>query len=414
MIDMKMKIASLIMIAVFVLTSFTAVFADSSWTTEQTIDYLYNDGNFSDAPVKIIAIGIDSLLYKYELKEGAESSDYLFKNASGEYFVRKEGDIANLTKAQVISFFDDVKASMQALNEKETITASNLDEKTLEALQSAVAKESNASVKTALIELFVNGMNVETELKKLADSPKEQALYESLVFDKDKDIWDLYDDNAPRPTRPTGGSGSSSGNRRPGSSSTVGSGTSVGTAPVAVYNDVASTHWAYEYVKTLSDAGIVNGVGDNRFEPNAALTRAAYVKMLAEIVKANVSDISSKFSDVKSDEWYSSYIAWAVENGIITGYDDDTFGPDDAITREQMAIIAIRFAEKFNITLPSVNANVTYSDDATIGDYAREAVYKLQAAGIMVGNGDSTFTPKSTATRAETCKVISMIFELAK
>lgn len=410
---MKLKIASLIMVVIFVLSSFTAVFADSSWTIEETFNYLYHGGtDFDHAPVKIIAIGIDSLLYQYELREDAPSTgDYLFQNALGDYFVKKDGPVDNLSKSDIISFFEDVKAEMQALNEEEAITERNLNDKTLAALQKAVALPKNSGVKSALINLFANGLNVETELKKIADSSTYQKVYNSLVFDTDKDIWDLIDDNAPRPSKPS--SGGSSGRRTNSNTKPAGTFNGETTSP-ALYNDIAADHWAYEYVEKLSKAGVVNGTGNQKFEPDADVTRAAFVKMLAVTIGAQVSATPSKFVDVEYSAWYNPYVAWGVENGIINGYSDTEFGPEDSITREQMAAMVLRFAEKFNVTLPANTAKAAFADDAAISAYAYDAVYAMQTAGLINGDENNAFKPAANATRAETAKVVSLVYDMVK
>ncbi len=178
------------------------------------------------------------------------------------------------------------------------------------------------------------------------------------------------------------------------------------------FADVASGSWYEEAVNYLADKGIVNGKTATTFEPNAQITRAEFVKILAGAAEADVSGLSTaKFSDVDSGSWYAPCIAWGVENGIINGVSDTQFQPNGCITRQDMAAMIKRYTDSAGFSLPENTAAVTFADDASIASYAKEAVSGMQKAGMINGKGENTFAPKDNATRAEASKILMILME---
>jgi len=116
---------------------------------------------------------------------------------------------------------------------------------------------------------------------------------------------------------------------------------------------------------------------------------------------------SASFSDVESGAWYASYVLWASENGIVNGIGDGRFGIGDAITREQMAVMTVKMLEYLGKSYE--NGSVSFADEASVSDYAKEAVGKMVKAGILSGMPDGTFAPKANLTRAQAAKVIYMV-----
>lgn len=110
----------------------------------------------------------------------------------------------------------------------------------------------------------------------------------------------------------------------------------------------------------------------------------------------------SKFTDVNSNNYYSPYIAWAAQNGIIQGLGGNRFLPDKPITREQLATIFANYIEATNIKLYDIKSDTEdFEDYKDISDYAKNAVMEMKNAGIIYGKGNNSFDPKGTATRAE-------------
>ena len=116
-----------------------------------------------------------------------------------------------------------------------------------------------------------------------------------------------------------------------------------------------------------------------------------------------------EFTDVSEDAYYADAVAWAGENNIVTGYAADIFGPDDNITREQMAAILYRYAQHLNIDVDSAAAPDSldgYTDAGQISEYARQAMAWANAAGFIRGENDTTLNPGGYATRAEAAAIL--------
>ena len=175
-----------------------------------------------------------------------------------------------------------------------------------------------------------------------------------------------------------------------------------------VFKDVPENHWAHNYIKKLSDSGVVNGTSDNNFMPDANVTRAEYVKMLVEAFSVSKSS-NVVFDDVSSTEWYAPYIAGAFDAGLVNG-DGKKFKPNDYITRQDAAVIAYRFAKYFDYKFDI--KETTFIDNNTIADYAVESIKALASSKIINGMPDGSFSPIGNATRAQAAKMICEILEI--
>ena len=183
--------------------------------------------------------------------------------------------------------------------------------------------------------------------------------------------------------------------------------------PSTSFKDVAADAWYAEYVSYLAGKGIVNGKTADTFAPDAQITRAEFIKIIAGVAGADVSGkSSSRFSDVASDAWYAPYVAWGVENGIINGTSETTFHPNGNISRQDMATMIKRYTDFAKFTLPADTAAVNFTDSAQISSYAADAVKAMQQAGIINGKGGNTFAPKDNATRAEACKMLTVLMKM--
>ena len=176
---------------------------------------------------------------------------------------------------------------------------------------------------------------------------------------------------------------------------------------------IRDSAWYAEYVSYLAGKGIVNGKTADTFAPDAQITRAEFIKIIAGVAGADVSGkSSSRFSDVASDAWYVPYVAWGVENGIINGTSETTFHPNGNISRQDMATMIKRYTDFAKFTLPTDTAAVNFTDSAQISSYAADAVKAMQQAGIINGKGGNTFVPKDNATRAEACKMLTVLMKM--
>jgi len=180
----------------------------------------------------------------------------------------------------------------------------------------------------------------------------------------------------------------------------------------AVLSDVSFAdmegNWAKPYVEALAARGIVNGINDNTFAPNAKIKRGDFVLMLAQVVDIDSAN-SSGFSDVQDSDYYSGAIAAAKEKGIVKGISDTTFGAKENISRQDVMTIIARTLEAAGVVLKV--ADITqFNDSDMVSDYAKDAVSKLVGENIVSGNNGS-INPKDSLTRAEASK---MLYEVWK
>lgn len=179
------------------------------------------------------------------------------------------------------------------------------------------------------------------------------------------------------------------------------------------FKDTAS-HWAREYIGKLAARGVVNGMGDNYYQPDASLTRAQFLTMLSKTIYGldPSQSASAGFTDVPATEWYYNYVNWGYANGIVNGIDEVTFAPNANITREQMAIMLSNFARSTELVLPETGAGTSFTDSAAISPWASESVSKIVSSGIMSGYPEGNYNPQGKATRAEAAKVIYKMIEI--
>ncbi|MGS0763662.1 S-layer homology domain-containing protein [Syntrophomonas curvata] len=180
-----------------------------------------------------------------------------------------------------------------------------------------------------------------------------------------------------------------------------------GTAnPANPLKDI-SNHWAADRIKDLIARGAIKGYPDGNFRPDATITRAEYT---TAVVKAfNLAAANGKHFADTSGHWARDYVAVATAAGIVGGYNDDSFAPDEPITRQQMASMAVKAAR----LAPSAASN-QFSDNDSIADWAREAVATAVNNQIIKGYPDNTFKPGGKATRAEAAAVIVNALSLLK
>lgn len=178
--------------------------------------------------------------------------------------------------------------------------------------------------------------------------------------------------------------------------------------PIA-FTDVTKGDWYYDAVYTLANKGIINGKKEGIFAPKDTITRAEFVQLLYNKVGAPSGAQPSNFKDVVTTAWYARAVDWAVSNQVVTG-SGSNFMPNQKISRQDMAVILDRFEKNVEkVTLVDKNKEITFSDQATIGDYAKASVTTMQKAGVINGKGNNLFVPKDNATRAEAAKMMQGI-----
>jgi len=181
------------------------------------------------------------------------------------------------------------------------------------------------------------------------------------------------------------------------------------TAKEITYADVDRSHWAYDYIKKLSELNVIRGYEDEKFYPEQNLSRAELCKLIAVAFDFK-GECVMKFSDVTEDDWHYPYISAVFEKGLVNGIGDGKFAPDDIISRQDVATILYRLVENQGIKAEETK---TFADMNETADYAKEAVIKMASAGILSGNGEN-FEPKRGTTRAEASKIIYFVLDIVK
>ena len=183
-------------------------------------------------------------------------------------------------------------------------------------------------------------------------------------------------------------------------------------APVGLpFADVSGSDWFYNDVRYVYEKGIMDGTGADRFSPNAPLTRAMIVTILYRMAGSPSVSGSSDFTDVAASKWFAKAVAWAAANGIVNGYGSGLFGPNDPVTREQLAAILYRYAVYGGMTAVTLEENLgSFADTAQLSAYAIQAMNWAVGQGLINGSG-SNLVPKAQATRAQVAAIIHRYLE---
>ena len=168
------------------------------------------------------------------------------------------------------------------------------------------------------------------------------------------------------------------------------------------FTDVNPGDWFYDNVMDAAQNGYVSGMGDGTFQPNGATTRAQFASMIAKAMgyEDSMATGETRFTDVSVDQWYAGAITFCYDNGIISGYEDNTFRPNNTISRQEAASI---LKNAFNL---NGNSSDLFPDDAKIAGWAKANVYAVKHSGLMKGDVDGNFRPTSTMTRAEAASIM--------
>lgn len=172
------------------------------------------------------------------------------------------------------------------------------------------------------------------------------------------------------------------------------------------FADVPSGSWYYDDVAYVYDTGLMTGLTATAFGPNLSTTRGMIVTILWRMENEPAAKHGCPFADVRRGSYYEQAIAWASENGIVTGFDASTFAPDRAITREQLAAILFRFAAYRGMDAVTLRENLSsFQDQAAISAYAVSALNWAVGEGLMQGTGDK-LEPTGSATRAQVAAML--------
>lgn len=179
------------------------------------------------------------------------------------------------------------------------------------------------------------------------------------------------------------------------------------------FNDVSANDWFASAVDYVTGKGMMNGTADNTFSPKANTTRGMVVTVLYRL-ENQPSTSAASFTDVASGAYYANAVAWANANGIVSGYGSGKFGPNDKVTREQLAAILYRYAQYKKYDVSGAKSLDGYTDAQSVSSYAVPALQWANAAGIVTGKSGSKLDPKGNATRAEVAAMLMRFCENVK
>ncbi|NYB74799.1 S-layer homology domain-containing protein [Sedimentibacter hydroxybenzoicus DSM 7310] len=178
-----------------------------------------------------------------------------------------------------------------------------------------------------------------------------------------------------------------------------------------VLNDVG-THWALDSIRFVYNRGIMTGTSAEQFSPDARMNRGMLITALGRLAGINALDFTSgSFNDVDMSSYYGSYAEWSLRSNITMGTGNNSFSPDNPVTREELAVILVNFAKAMRYYLPSGEGAQSFADGSTISPWAMEAIEIMRSANIMQGDPDNNFNPKAPATRAEIAAVLQRFIE---
>ena len=180
-----------------------------------------------------------------------------------------------------------------------------------------------------------------------------------------------------------------------------------------IRKDVDQTQWYHNAVDYVLGNDLMKGTGKTTFSPDATLTRGMVVTVLGRAAGVKTSDYTgTSFSDVKAGSWYAPYVQWASKQGLVKGYEDGTFKPEQNVTREEMVTMLFRCSQSEGNTwktdVAALNAN---KDSAKVSSWALPAMRWAAANGVVNGVGDSMLEPQGQATRAQFAKIIMVYLE---
>lgn len=174
------------------------------------------------------------------------------------------------------------------------------------------------------------------------------------------------------------------------------------SCPMSGYTDLDMGAWYHDGIHYCLDEGLMDGVGTGLFAPNATTSRAMIVTILWRLQGSPEAEAAEMFTDVAPGDWYADAIAWAASEGVAEGYEDGSFRPNDAITREQLAAMLWRYAGKPE----AEDALSVFTDGADTSGWAQQAMSWAVARGLITGVDSDSLSPKGQATRAQTATIL--------
>ena len=177
------------------------------------------------------------------------------------------------------------------------------------------------------------------------------------------------------------------------------------------FTDVKADDWFYEAVKYAYDNKLMDGTSSTTFAPLMTTNRAMIVTILWRQAGSPVVNYAMNFGDVESGVWYTEAVRWAAAEGIVKGYSDTVFAPDDTVTREQLATILYRYAEYKEYDVSAKGDLTTFADGSTVSTWAADGMTWAVGAELITGKDGGKLDPTGTATRAEVATILMRFCE---
>ena len=181
---------------------------------------------------------------------------------------------------------------------------------------------------------------------------------------------------------------------------------SMHVSAATVFSDVEADRWSAASVRYAVNKGYMNGVGGDLFDPEGSLTRAMVATVLWRRQGSPAPAAPGGFTDVPADEWYTDAVAWAKDAGVVRGLTETTFGPDEYITREQLATMLFRFSTNAPVSVPERADLEPFADDEKVSSWAEEPVEWAVEAKLINGTDGNRLDPEGYATREQFAAVI--------
>lgn len=179
-----------------------------------------------------------------------------------------------------------------------------------------------------------------------------------------------------------------------------------------MFADISQNAWYARYVEIVTSEGLLAGMPDGRFDPQGNMTRAMFTQVLANM-EGSIGSHIADFNDVPPGAWFSNAVGWAANSGIVGGVGNNNFAPNAPVTREQVAVMLVNYINHKGYTLPTPGQPiVAFTDEANISDWALNSVRLIQSAGIIGGRPDGSFAPQDTMTRAEVSAIFSRLIRI--
>lgn len=181
------------------------------------------------------------------------------------------------------------------------------------------------------------------------------------------------------------------------------------------FTDVADTAWYTDAVQYVYENGLMTGVSESEFAPDGTATRGQIVTILWRLAGSPVVNYAMRYADMDEGAWYGEAVRWAASTGVVTGYSESSFGPNDAITREQLAAILYRYVKTQGQGFTGMwYFPLRYDDAVSISSWADEAMHWCVMKGLLNGTSETTLSPQLTATRAQLAAILQRFCELPK